>query len=70
MMPLNMSKPGATCAVTRVQGKDSTRQFLEKLGFVPGEAVQVISENGGSLIVNVKNCRVALSRDMALKIMV
>ena len=70
MMPLLMTKPGADCEICRVQGRDQTKQFLEKLGFVPGERVTVVSENAGNLIVNVKNCRVALSRDMALKIMV
>ena len=47
-----------------------TRQFLEKLGFVAGEMVTVVSEISGNVIVQVKDCRVAISKEMACKIMV
>jgi ferrous iron transport protein A len=53
-----------------VGGKDETRKFLENLGFVTGGLVTVISETGGNLIVNVKDSRVAIGKDMANKIMV
>ena len=48
----------------------STRQFLENLGFVAGGTVTVVSEINGNLIVNVKESRVAIGKDMANKIMV
>ncbi|NLO16520.1 MAG: ferrous iron transport protein A, partial [Clostridiales bacterium] len=51
-------------------GKTEIKQFLEKLGFVPGETVSVVCENFGNLIVNIKESRVAISREMALKIVV
>lgn len=69
-MPLTMAKPGQQNFIRRVGGQTQTRQFLENLGFVAGGAVTVVSALGGSLIVNVKDCRVAISREMALKILV
>ena len=47
-----------------------TRRFLENLGFVAGSVVTVVSEIGGNLIVNIKDTRVAIGKDMANKIMV
>ncbi len=69
-MPLSMMQPGAENTIKKVGGKEETRRFLEKLGFVAGGMVSVISETGGNLIVNVKDSRVAIGRDMANKIMV
>lgn len=70
MMPLIMAKAGEKNYIKKVGGKEETRQFLEKLGFVVGSAVTVISENNGNLIVNVKESRIAINREMASKIMV
>ena len=54
----------------RIGGKEEVRSFLEKLGFVVGGEVTVISEIAGNMIVNVKGARVAIGKDMANKIMV
>lgn len=70
MMPLSMINEGATGTVARVGGKEETRRFLENLGFVLGVSVTVISRLGGNMIVNVKDSRIAISNDMANKIMV
>ena len=70
MMPLSMINEGATGTVARVGGKEETRRFLENLGFVPGVSVTVISRRGGTMIVNVKDSRIAIGNDMANKIMV
>lgn len=70
MMPLMMADVGQENVVKKVGGKTEVRQFLENLGFVPGAKVTVVSENGGNVIVNVKESRVAISREMAGKIMV
>lgn len=70
MMPLYMLAPGDVKSIIKIVGKSETKLFLEKLGFVPGETVRVLSANGGNLIVNIKDSRVAISRDMALKIVV
>ena len=70
MMPLAMVKTGEVNIIKKVGGKEETRKFLESLGFVTGGAVTVISEINGNMIVNVKDSRVAINRDMANKIMV
>lgn len=69
-MPLSMVKEGEENIIKKVGGKEETRRFLENLGFVAGGAVTVISEIGGNMIVNVKDSRVAIGKDMATKIMV
>lgn len=70
MMPLSMAKEGEPNVIKKVGGKEETRQFLENLGFVTGGMVTVISQMGGNLIVNVKESRVAIGKDMANKIMI
>lgn len=69
-MPLSMVKEGEPMEIKKVGGKEETRKFLENLGFVVGGLVTVISETGGNMIVNVKESRVAIGKDMANKIMV
>ena len=54
----------------RVGGKEEVRRHLEDMGFVPGTNVTVISVNNGNVIVNVKEARVAISKEMANKIMI
>lgn len=70
MMPLSMAKSGEVNVIQRVGGKEETRLFLEKLGFVVGSPVTVISVIAGNLIVNIKDSRVAIGKEMANKIMV
>ena len=69
-MPLSMVKSGEPNVIKKVGGKSETKKFLENLGFVVGGLVTVISEINGSLIVNVKDSRVAIGKDMANKIFV
>ncbi len=70
MMPLTMSKVGESNIIKKIGGKEETKKFLESLGFVIGSTVTIVSDIGGNLIVNVKESRVAVSKEMALKIMV
>ncbi len=70
MMPLAMAKPGETLTIRKVTGKDEVRQHLAELGFVVDGEVTVISELGGSLILQVKESRIALDRGMASRILV
>lgn len=69
-MPLSMMEAGGSGVIKRVGGKEETRRFLENLGFVTGGTVTVVSETGGNIIVNVKDARIAIGRDMAGRIMV
>lgn len=70
MMPLSMVKEGESNVIQKVGGKEETRRFLENLGFVTGGIVTVVSQIGGNIIVNIKESRIAIGRDMANKIMV
>lgn len=70
MMPLTMMNVGEVNTIKRIGGRTETRKFLENLGLVAGSSVMVVSEVGGNMILNVKDSRIALGRDMANKIMV
>lgn len=70
MMPLTMLNTGEPSIIKKVGGKEEIRRFLENLGFVPGGEVTVVSEIDGNMIVNIKDSRVAIGKDMANKIMV
>ena len=70
MMPLTLANIGEENMIRRAGGKQEVKKHLEDLGFVAGSRVTVISMLGGNVIVNVKESRVAVSREMAQKIMV
>lgn len=70
MMPLTLAAVGAENIIRKIGGKPEVRAHLENLGFVAGGIVTVISTIGGNLIVSVKDSRIAISREMASKIMV
>lgn len=69
-MPLTLANPGEPCVIKKVGGNAETKKFLESLGFVPSGIVTVMNEMGGNVIVNVKESRVAVSKEMAAKIVV
>ena len=70
MMPLSMAGIGESNTIKKVGGKEETRLFLERLGFVVGAQVSVVSDINGKMIVNIKDSRVAIGKEMANKIMV
>lgn len=70
MMPLALANCGEENIIKRIGGTPEVKKHLESLGFVVGGAVTVISTLGGNLIVNVKESRVALDRELARKIMI
>ena len=69
-MPITMAEPGVEYCITRLGGNDEVRRHLAEMGFVPGGKVTLISDIQGNIIVNVKNVRVAISRQMAQKIFI
>lgn len=69
-MPLTMVKTGEPNVIKKVGGKEETKKFLESLGFVAGSMVTVVSEISGNIIVNIKESRVAINKEMANKILV
>lgn len=70
MLPLTMASQGEPMTIKKIGGKQETKKFLETVGFVVGGTVTVVSEINGNMIVNVKDSRVAIGKDMANKIMV
>ncbi len=70
MMPLTLANIGEEAIIKKIGGNPQVRAHLENLGFVTGGNVTIISTMGGNLIVNVKESRVAISREMAGKIMI
>ena len=69
-MPLIFAKPGDELEIKRVTGSPETKTPLEDMGFVTGAVVKIVSMISGNLIVNIKDTRVAISKEMAQKIMV
>ena len=70
MMPLTLAGAGEENIIRKIGGNPEVRAHLENLGFVVGGTVKIVSAIGGNLIVNVKESRVAISKEMAGKIMV
>ena len=69
-MPLSLANANEEKYIKKIGGNPETKQFLENLGFVVGTMIKVISSISGNLIVQVKESRVAISREMANKIIV
>ena len=69
-MPLTMANVGQEYVIKKVGGKEETRKFLESLGFTSGSVITVVSDIIGNLIVNIKDSRVAINKEMASKILV
>ena len=70
MMPLTLAEIGEENRIKKIGGRQEVKAHLENLGFVVGGAVTVINTIGGDVIVNVKEYRIAVSREMAQKIMI
>ena len=70
MMPLTLAEVGEENIIKKVGGKQEVKAHLENLGFVVGGTVTVINRIGGSVIVNGKESRIAISKEMAQKIMI
>mgnify|MGYP001252674592 CR=1 FL=1 len=69
-MPLTLANAGEENMIRKVGGSPEMKKHLEDMGFVAGGNVTVVSTIGGNLIVNVKESRVAISREMAVRIMI
>lgn len=69
-MPLTLAGVGENNIIKKVGGKPEVKKHLENLGFVAGGNVTIVNMLGGNLIVNVKEARIAISQEMAQKIMI
>ena len=70
MMPLSLLGPGEEGTILKVGGKEETKRFLNNLGFIDGTKISVVSTVGGNVIVNIKDSRIAINKEMANHIMV
>ena len=70
MMPLNLVEVGEPQIIRRISGNSEVKQHLEDLGFNVGGEVTVVSVFSGNLIIKVKDSRIALSDELARKILV
>lgn len=70
MMPLTFAAVGEEAIIKKVGGNPETRKHLENLGFVTGSSIRIVSTIAGNLIVNIKESRVAISKEMASRIMI
>ena len=69
-MPLALANIGEENIIKKIGGKPEVKQHLENLGFVVGGTVKIVNTMGGNVIVNVKDSRIAISKEMAQKIMI
>ncbi|MGN0918571.1 MAG: ferrous iron transport protein A [Oxalobacter sp.] len=70
MLPLLLAEKGSPLRIGRITGKEETKRFLENLGFSVGEVISVVNDMNGSLIVKVKDSRIALGKDVTGHILV
>ena len=70
MMPLILADPGEEAVIKKVGGSPEMKKHLEDMGFTAGGVVTVMNTIGGNLIVKIKESRVAISKEMAQKIMI
>lgn len=70
MMPLLLANIDEENVIKKVGGANETKRHLENLGFVPGSSVRVINKSNGNIIVNIKDTRIAISKELAKKIIV
>lgn len=69
-MPLVLANKNEELTILKIGGRQDVKQHLEDLGFTVGSKVMIISANDGNMIVNIKDSRIALDRNLAMKIMV
>ena len=70
MIPLDLADIGKENAIKKIGGSPDVKKHLEDLGFTAGGLVTVVSAMGGNVIVKVKESRIAISREMARRIMI
>jgi ferrous iron transport protein A len=69
-MPITIADPGTRRTIVRIAGSSKIRKHLEGLGFTEGVEVRIVSKTPSGVIVNIRESRVALGRDLANKVMV
>ncbi|MBP5293600.1 MAG: ferrous iron transport protein A [Clostridia bacterium] len=70
MLPLTLAEEGKEYTIRKVSGSPEVKQHLYDMGFVIGGTVTIVTSNSGNVIVNVKNVRIAIGKEMAQKVMI
>ena len=70
MLPLSYAEVNEPNVIKKVTGNPEMKKHLEDMGFVTGAVVSVVSTVSGNLIVNIKDTKVALDKQLAMKIMI
>ena len=70
MLPLCALGDGENGIIKKIGGKPDVKRHLADIGFNIGECVCVLTEQDGNIIVKVKESRIAVSKEMAMKIYV
>jgi len=70
MMPLTLANLNEDNTIKRIGGNNETKRHLENLGFIPGSCISLIARSNGNVIVSIKDSRIAISEELAKKIMV
>lgn len=70
MLPLTYVKTGDYAKVIKVGGRPDAKKHLADLGFVDGAVMNIISSHDGDIILNIKNSRLAVTKEMSEKIMI
>ena len=70
MMPLTYANIGEENVIKRIGGANETKRHLENLGFVPGSKVSIVNKMNQNVIVSIKDTRIAISEELAQKIMI
>ncbi|MBQ7251337.1 MAG: ferrous iron transport protein A [Kiritimatiellae bacterium] len=70
MMPLSLADPGQSYRVRKIGGNDKTRLHLAEMGLVVDTPLTVVAQDAGNVILRVKDSRIALNRDLALRVQV
>lgn len=69
-MPIVVAPIGRSLRVIKILTDDKTKKHLESLGITIDSRISVLSESGGSIILLIKDGRLALDKNLATKILV
>ena len=68
--PLTLAGAGQAVKLIQITGGGCLRRRLTELGLTPGVELKVMRDDGGPLLLAVRDTRLALGRGMAQQIMV
>ena len=70
MLPLPLANVDEDFTIKKISGSPDVKKHLENLGFVVGGNVKIVAYVDGNLIVNAKEARIAINKELAMRVMV